>query len=71
MLLYSGARVEERARLRVEDVAVTARTGTVRLHGKTRCAPCRSPAPARAALLDYLAERGRRTGRCGPGSAGP
>ncbi|SNS81055.1 tyrosine-type recombinase/integrase [Actinomadura mexicana] len=72
VLLYSGARVEECARLRVEDVAVTARTGTVRLHGKrdqVRTVPI--PAPARAALLDYLAERGRKDGPLWAGQRGP
>lgn len=72
VLLYSGARVEECARLRVEDVAVTARTGTVRLHGKrdqVRTVPI--PAPARAALLDYLAERGRKDGPLWSGQRGP
>ena len=42
VLLDTGARVEECARLEVEDFAITARTGEVRLHGKgdeVRCAP--------------------------------
>jgi hypothetical protein len=30
----TGARVEECARLEVEDFAITARTGEIRLHGK-------------------------------------
>jgi site-specific recombinase XerD len=34
VLLDTGARVEECARLEVEDFAITARTGEVRLHGK-------------------------------------
>jgi integrase len=45
VLLYAGARVEECARLQVDDVALTARTGTVRLHGKgdeVRTVLCRS-----------------------------
>ncbi|MFF0526594.1 tyrosine-type recombinase/integrase [Actinomadura nitritigenes] len=72
VLLYSGARVEECARLAVEDVPVTARTGTVRLHGKNdqvRIVPI--PAPVRAALLDYLAERGRKDGPLWRGQRGP
>ncbi|MEV4000604.1 site-specific integrase [Actinomadura sp. NPDC049753] len=54
------------------DVAVTARTGTVRLHGKrdqVRTVP--TPAQARAALLDYLAERGRADGPLWGGQRGP
>lgn len=49
MLLYAGARVEECTRLELEDIAITARTGTVRLHGKgdeVRSIPL--PANARA-----------------------
>lgn len=34
VLLYAGARVEECARLDLEDIAITARTGEVCLHGK-------------------------------------
>jgi len=34
LLLDTGARVEGCARLEVEDFAITARTGEVRLHGK-------------------------------------
>lgn len=48
LLRYTGARVEEAARLDLVDVAITARTGTVRLHGKgdqVRTVPL--PAPAR------------------------
>ncbi|MEU8310277.1 hypothetical protein AB0C84_42565 [Actinomadura sp. NPDC048955] len=55
--------MQECARLRVEDVAVTARTGTARLHGKrdqVRTVPI--PAPGRAGIGDYLAERGRANG---------
>ncbi|GAA2168004.1 hypothetical protein GCM10009727_89030 [Actinomadura napierensis] len=72
VLLYSGARVEECARLQVEDVPVTARTGDVRLHGKgdqVRTVPL--PAPARAALLDGSPSAAAPTGRCGPDSADP
>ncbi|KAB2383668.1 site-specific integrase [Actinomadura montaniterrae] len=66
VLLHSGARVEECSRLEVRDVAVTARPGVVRLHGRAiKCARCRSrlllgqrcwtPPPSAAAW----------TGRCG------
>ena len=34
VLLYAGAREEECSRLDAEDIATTARTGTIRLHGK-------------------------------------
>jgi integrase len=72
VLLYSGAREEECARLQVRDVAVTARTGTVRLHGKgdqVRTVPL--PAPARDALRDWLEARGRHDGPLWPGQRGP
>ncbi|RSN46558.1 tyrosine-type recombinase/integrase [Actinomadura sp. WAC 06369] len=72
VLLYSGARVEECARIEVRDVAVTARTGAVRLLGKgdqPRTVPL--PAPARAAVVDYLAERGRADGPLWLGQRGP
>ncbi|XVQ06622.1 hypothetical protein ACQP1W_28670 [Spirillospora sp. CA-255316] len=48
------------ARLQPRDVAVSARTGTVRLHGKgdqVRTVPL--PAPARNAVRVWLDERGR------------
>lgn len=34
LLLYTGAQAEERARLDTEDIAITARTEQIRLHGK-------------------------------------
>jgi site-specific recombinase XerD len=58
VLLGTGARVEECARLDVADVAITPRTGTVRLFGKgdeTRSVPI--PAPARQRLAAWLLER--------------
>ncbi|WP_368367184.1 tyrosine-type recombinase/integrase [Actinomadura sp. WMMA1423] len=67
-----GARVEECAQPRVEGVTVTARTGTARLHGK--CDQARTvpiPAPARAALLVYLAECGRTDETLRLGQRGP
>ena len=60
VLLYAGARVEECGRLEFEDVAVTARTGTVRLQGKgdeVRTVPL--PANARLRLTDWLDQRRR------------
>ena len=63
VLLYSGAREEECGRLDVEDVAITARTGTVRLHGKgdqVRTVPI--PKVARERITAWLDERGRHPG---------
>jgi integrase len=63
VLLYSGAREEECARLDVEDIAITARTGTVRLHGKgdqVRTVPL--PKIARERVTAWLDERGRHDG---------
>jgi integrase len=71
VLLYAGARVEECARLEVEDVAITARTGTVRLHGKgdeVRTVPL--PVIARARIADWLDERGREPGPMWTGQRG-
>jgi integrase len=71
VLLYAGARVEECARLEIEDVAITARTGTVRLHGKgdeVRTVPL--PAIARARLSAWLDERGREPGPLWTGQRG-
>lgn len=58
MLLGTGARVEEATRLDLDDVPVTARTGTARLIGKgdqTRTVPI--PAPARERLTAWLTHR--------------
>lgn len=72
VLLYSGARVEACARLVVRDVVVTARTGVVRLHGKgDQVCEVPLPAAARAAVLDYLADRGREDGPLWLGQRGP
>jgi integrase/recombinase XerC len=63
VLLHAGARVEECARLELEDIAITARTGTVRLHGKgdeVRTVPL--PAIARTRLSAWIDERGREPG---------
>jgi integrase len=63
VLLYAGARVEECARLDLEDIAITARTGEVRLHGngdQVRSVPL--PAPGR--------KRGNQPGPLWPGQRG-
>ena len=55
VLLYAGARVEECARLEAGDIVITARTGTVRLHGKgdeVRTVPLPAPARARISAWD-------------------
>ena len=72
LLLYTGARAAEAARLDVGDVAVTARTGTVRLLGKgdqVRTVPV--PAPGRARLSAWLLERGGGPGPLWSGQRGP
>jgi integrase len=73
LLLGCGARVEECARLDLEDVTLTARTGTVRLFGKgdqVRTVPIVAPVPdrLRAWLLEHpggpglwIGKRGRLT----------
>ena len=63
VLIYCGARVEECARLDYDDVVVTERTGTLRLHGKgdeVRTVPV--PQEARKAIRAWLEERGREPG---------
>jgi integrase len=72
VLLYAGAREEECARLDAEDIAITARTGTIRLHGKgdqVRTIPL--PKVARDRLTAWLDERGRHPGPLWPGQRGP
>ncbi|MGI8331330.1 tyrosine-type recombinase/integrase [Actinomadura scrupuli] len=72
VLLYSGAREEECARLDVEDIAITARTGTIRLHGKgdqVRTTPI--PKIARDRITACLDERGRHPGPVWLGQRGP
>lgn len=71
VLLYAGAREEECARLAVEDVTITARTGHVRLHGKgdeVRDVPL--PPPARTRISAWLDVRGRETGPLWSGQRG-
>ena len=72
VLLDTGARVEECARLDVEDFAITARTGEVRLHGKgdeVRYAPLARR--ARDLLSEWLDVRGRHPGPIWTGQRGP
>jgi integrase/recombinase XerC len=71
VLRYCGARVEECARLDAEDITITARTGTVRLHGKgdqVRTVPI--PAPGRTVIAAWLRERGNHPGPLWTGQRG-
>lgn len=71
VLEFTGARVEECARLDMEDVAITARTGTVRLHGKgdeVRTVPV--PQPAREKISAWLLVRGTGPGALWTGQRG-
>lgn len=71
VLLYAGARAEEAARLDLEDIAITARTGEVRLHGKgdeVRTVPL--PAPARDRVSAWLRHRGHEPGPLWTGQRG-
>jgi site-specific recombinase XerD len=71
VLLYAGAREEECARLDAEDIALTARTGHVRLHGKgdqVRTVPL--PPAGRQHLADWLDERGTHDGPLWAGQRG-
>lgn len=71
VLLYTGARAAEAARLDVADVAVTARTGTARLLGKgdeVRAVPV--PAPGRTRLSAWLLQRGADPGPLWSGQRG-
>jgi integrase len=71
VLLDTGARVEECARLEVEDFAITARTGEVRLHGKgdeVRYAPLARR--ARDLVSAWLDVRGRHPGPIWTGQRG-
>ncbi|PRX45318.1 integrase/recombinase XerC [Nonomuraea fuscirosea] len=71
VLLYAGAREEECARLEADDIAITARTGTIRLHGKgdqVRTVPI--PPTARARITAWLDIRGRQPGPLWTGQRG-
>jgi integrase len=72
VLLDTGARVEECARLDAGDFAITARTGEVRLHGKgdeVRSVPLSRR--ARELISAWLDERGRHPGPAWHGQRGP
>ena len=72
VLLDTGARVEECARLDAEDFAITARTGEVRLHGKgdeVRSVPLSRR--ARELASAWLDVRGRHPGPVWAGQRGP
>jgi integrase len=72
VLLDTGARVEECARLDAEDFAITARTGEVRLHGKgdeVRSVPLSRR--ARELVSAWLDVRGRHPGPVWTGQRGP
>ncbi|WP_091094480.1 tyrosine-type recombinase/integrase [Micromonospora citrea] len=72
VLLYTGARAQECARLDVDDLALTARTGTIRLHGKgdeVRHVPV--PAAARERLTAWIRHRGTEPGPLWTGQRGP
>lgn len=71
VLLYSGARSQECARLDYTDIAITKRTGQIRLHGKgdeVRTVPL--PAPARSRRSAWLVARGTEPGPLWPGQRG-
>ena len=72
VLLNTGARVEECARLDAEDFAITARTGEVRLHGKgdeVRSVPLSRR--GRELVSAWLDVRGRHPGPAWHGQRGP
>jgi integrase len=72
VLLYTGARAEECAGLAVDDVAITPRTGQVRLLGKgnqVRVVPL--PTRGRERVSAWLLERGRKPGPLWLGQRGP
>lgn len=71
VLLYAGARVEECERLDLEDVAITARTGTIRLHGKgDEVHDVPLPPVARERLAAWIAVRGNQPGPLWSGQRG-
>ncbi|WP_188188022.1 tyrosine-type recombinase/integrase [Nonomuraea sp. SYSU D8015] len=70
-MLYAGARVEECGRLDYADLTLTARTGSLRLHGKgdeVRTVPL--PPVAREHLAAWLDERGTADGPLWTGQRG-
>jgi len=72
VLLDTGARVEEGARLDAEDFAVTARTGEVRLHGKgDEVRSVQLSKRARELVSAWLDVRGRHPGPVWTRQRGP
>jgi integrase len=72
VLLYAGARVAECARLDVEDVAITERTGVVRLHGKgDQVHEVPLPEVARKRISAWIRLRGTGQGQLFTGQRGP
>lgn len=72
MLLYAGARVEECVRLDLDDVAITARTGTIRLHGKgDEVREVLLPDVARERISAWVRERGTQPGPLWTDQRGP
>jgi len=75
LLLYTGLRLGEAARLRVEDITLSPRRGSVRVRsewakgGKERVVPI--PAAARRILAEYLGIRGDGSGLLLRGQRGP
>ncbi|MFE3173128.1 tyrosine-type recombinase/integrase [Amycolatopsis sp. NPDC059090] len=71
MLLYAGARVQECARLDLDDVAITPRTGSIRLHGKgDEIHEVPLPAAARDRLSAWITVRGNQPGPLWTGQRG-
>jgi site-specific recombinase XerD len=72
VLLYTGARAEECTRLEVDDVAITPRTGQVRLLGKgDQVWVVPLPVRGRERISAWLTERGNRPGPLWLGQRGP
>jgi integrase len=72
VMKYAGARAEECERLDLDDVVITARTGSIRLHGKgdeVREVPL--PAVARTLISAWIEVRSRAPGRLFTGQRGP
>ncbi|MEV6341253.1 tyrosine-type recombinase/integrase [Nocardia vinacea] len=71
VLLYTGARVEECERLDLDDVAITARTGRIRLHGKgDEVHEVPLPVVARERLTAWIEVRGNVAGPLWTGQRG-
>ncbi|SEP46487.1 tyrosine-type recombinase/integrase [Amycolatopsis saalfeldensis] len=71
VLLYTGARVEECEQLDLDDVAITPRTGSIRLHGKgDEVHDVPIPAVARQRIMAWIAVRGNHPGPLWTGQRG-